>query len=110
MTTPANNKLVSEVRIFKADSNGKALGPVNVYDRNGTTSCPLPDGTAELTTLANTGEPFYLVNRSGNRPSHEGAAERFAAPEEELLDVMWNSQRAGGLQSPADGGHHRRPT
>ena len=28
-------------------------------------------------TLANTGEPFYLVNRSGNRPSHEGAAERF---------------------------------
>jgi len=28
-------------------------------------------------TLANTGEPLYLVNRSGNRPSHEGAAERF---------------------------------
>jgi len=30
-----------------------------------------------VVTLANTGEPFYLVNRSGNRPSHEGAAERF---------------------------------
>ena len=28
-------------------------------------------------TLANTGEPLRLVNRSGNRPSHEGAAERF---------------------------------
>jgi hypothetical protein len=28
-------------------------------------------------TLANTGEPLYLVNRSGNRPSHEGAAQRF---------------------------------
>jgi uncharacterized alpha-E superfamily protein len=28
----------------------------------------------------------------------EGATERFAAPEEELLDVMRNSQRAGGLQ------------
>ena len=28
-------------------------------------------------TLANTGEPLYLVNRSGNRPSHEGAAFRF---------------------------------
>ena len=28
-------------------------------------------------TLANTGEPLALVNRSGNRPSHEGAAERF---------------------------------
>jgi len=30
-----------------------------------------------VVTLANTGEPVYLVNRSGNRPSHEGAAERF---------------------------------
>ena len=28
-------------------------------------------------TLANTGEPLYLVNRSGNRPSHEGSPERF---------------------------------
>jgi hypothetical protein len=25
--------------------------------------------------LANTKEPLYLVNRSGNRPSHQGAAE-----------------------------------
>jgi hypothetical protein len=29
-----------------------------------------------LVSLANTGEPLYLVNRSGNRPSHEGAAAR----------------------------------
>lgn len=28
-----------------------------------------------LISLANTMEPLYLVNRSGNRPSHEGAAE-----------------------------------
>jgi len=28
-------------------------------------------------SLANTAEPLYLVNRSGSRPSHEGAAERF---------------------------------
>lgn len=28
-------------------------------------------------SLANTQEPLYLVNRSGNRPSHEGAAPRF---------------------------------
>lgn len=28
-------------------------------------------------TLANTGEVLRLVNRSGNRPSHEGAAEKF---------------------------------
>ena len=45
MTTPAKNQLVSQVRVFKADANGKALGPVNVYDRNWTTSCPLADGT-----------------------------------------------------------------
>ncbi len=30
-----------------------------------------------VVSLANTGEPLYLVNRSGNRPSNEGAAERF---------------------------------
>jgi hypothetical protein len=30
-----------------------------------------------VVTLANTGEPLYIANRSGNRPSHEGAAERF---------------------------------
>jgi hypothetical protein len=28
-------------------------------------------------SLANTGEPLFIVNRSGNRPSHEGAAEYF---------------------------------
>ena len=28
-----------------------------------------------LISLANTSEPLYLVNRPGNRPSHEGAAE-----------------------------------
>jgi DDE family transposase len=30
-----------------------------------------------LMSLANTSEPLFLVNRSGNRPSYEGAAERF---------------------------------
>jgi hypothetical protein len=28
-------------------------------------------------SLANTGEPLFLVNRGGGRPSHEGAADRF---------------------------------
>lgn len=28
-----------------------------------------------LVSLANTGEPLFIVNRPGNRPSHEGAAE-----------------------------------
>ncbi len=36
-----------------------------------------------LVSLANTGEPLYLMNRSGNRPSHEGAA--------------WYLDRAGAL-------------
>ena len=36
-----------------------------------------------VVSLANTGEPLYLVNRSGNRPSHEGAA--------------WYLDRAGAL-------------
>ena len=30
-----------------------------------------------IISLANTGEPLYLVNRRGSRPSHEGAAVRF---------------------------------
>ncbi len=30
-----------------------------------------------VVSLANTQEPLFLVNRRGNRPSHEGAAERF---------------------------------
>lgn len=30
-----------------------------------------------MISLANTGEPLYVVNRSGNRPSHEGAATYF---------------------------------
>jgi len=30
-----------------------------------------------MISLANTGEPLYIVNRSGNRPSHEGAHEYF---------------------------------
>ena len=28
-----------------------------------------------MVSLANTGEPLFIVNRSGNRPSHEGAAD-----------------------------------
>jgi hypothetical protein len=32
---------------------------------------------ALVISLANTGEPLYLVNRPGSRPSHEGAGKRF---------------------------------
>src|SRR3954447_14409462 len=43
-----------------------------------------------LISLANTAEPLYLVNRSGNRPSHEGAAE--------ALDKMIRLCRAAGFR------------
>lgn len=43
-----------------------------------------------LVSLANTGEPLYLVNRSGNRPSHEGAAKR--------LDQAVTLCRQGGFR------------
>jgi hypothetical protein len=42
-------------------------------------------------TLSNTGEPLYLVNRSGNRPSHEGAAQRF----DQAIDLT----RRGGFRA-----------
>ena len=32
-----------------------------------------------LVSLANTAEPLFIVNRSGNRPSHEGAVPKFDA-------------------------------
>ena len=42
-------------------------------------------------TLANTGEVLRLINRSGNRPSHEGAAE--------MLDESIALSRAAGFRS-----------
>ena len=43
-----------------------------------------------VVSLANTGEPLYLVNRSGNRPSYEGAAPR--------LDQAMNLCRRAGFR------------
>jgi hypothetical protein len=43
-----------------------------------------------VVSLAHTGEPLYLVNRSGNRPSHEGAARR--------LDQAAELCRRGGFR------------
>ena len=42
-----------------------------------------------MISLANTAEPLYLVNRSGNRPSHEGAAD--------ALDKMITLCRTAGF-------------
>ena len=55
-----------------------------------------------LISLANTAEPLYLVNRSGNRPSHEGAAPRFDQA------IGW-CQRAGVPSDPAARGHRLQP-
>jgi hypothetical protein len=44
-----------------------------------------------LISLANTAEPLYLVNRGGNRPSHEGAGE--------WLDRAIGLCRRGGFKS-----------
>lgn len=63
MTSPARNQAVSEVRIFKADANGKPLGPVNVYDRNGTTSCPLADGTAATVAYHSVSKTYVETDR-----------------------------------------------
>jgi Transposase DDE domain group 1 len=43
-----------------------------------------------LISLANTAEPLYLLNRSGNRPSHEGAGE--------ALDKMIGLCRKAGFE------------
>ena len=40
-----------------------------------------------VVSLANTGEPLFLVNRSGNRPSSEGAADRFDQARTLCLDA-----------------------
>ena len=43
-----------------------------------------------VVSLSNTGEPLFIVNRSGNRPSHEGAAQR--------LDQAVELCRRGGFK------------
>jgi hypothetical protein len=63
MTTPAKNELVSEVRVYKADANGNPLGPVNVYDRNGTTSCPLADGTPATVAYRSVSKSYDETSR-----------------------------------------------
>lgn len=43
-----------------------------------------------VVTLANTGEPLFIVNRGGNRPSEEGAAEYFTAAVELCRRAGWS--------------------
>ena len=52
-----------------------------------------------LVSLANTAEPLYLVNRSGNRPSHELAAG--------FLDKAIALCRQAGFRSYPPAGRHR---
>ena len=37
---PADRNAITEVRIYKSDPNGNPLGPVNVYVRGGSPTCP----------------------------------------------------------------------
>jgi Flp pilus assembly protein TadG len=39
ITAPANAGDITEVRIFKADANGKPLGPMNIYAVSGAPTC-----------------------------------------------------------------------
>ena len=59
-----------------------------------------------MISLANTAEPLYLVNRSGNRPSHEGAAVRF---DQAILfsDLEKPDPASGRMGRPAGGFHIR---
>lgn len=43
-----------------------------------------------VVSLANTGEPLYIVNRSGSRPSQEGAPEYFARAIEVCRRAGWS--------------------
>jgi hypothetical protein len=49
-----------------------------------------------MISLANTGEPLYLVNRSGNRPSHEGAADYFDRAVKVCRDAGFRKVRLRG--------------
>jgi Flp pilus assembly protein TadG len=50
ITAPASTVNITQVQIFKSDSNGKALGPVDVYDLTGAAAC--------------TGMPYHLVSET----------------------------------------------
>ena len=49
-----------------------------------------------IVTLANTGEVLYAVNRSGNRPSHEGAAEWLDRSIERVREAGFRKVRLRG--------------
>ena len=49
-----------------------------------------------LISLANTREPLFVVNRSGNRPSHEGAAEWFDRAKDLALKAGFRKVRLRG--------------
>lgn len=46
---PTDRTAISEIQIYQADKNGAKKGPIQVYDRTGTTACDNPDGST--TTL-----------------------------------------------------------
>ena len=76
VTAPAYNSNITEVRIFKSDSNGQSLGPVNVYDRSGSAACAglgyhqVSEGYADTdrcNELAGLQGPEHASTRSASR-------------------------------------------
>jgi hypothetical protein len=91
-TTPTITQLmetVNRVRLGVWKQQPKAFFKQAIIDADGTLTTTYGECKAGMDisykgdwgyhplviSLANTGEPLYLVNRSGNRPSHEGAGE-----------------------------------
>lgn len=58
-----------------------------------------------LISLANTREPLFIVNRSGNRPSHEGAAEYFDRAKALVLRAGFKRVRLRGDTDFTQTGH-----
>jgi hypothetical protein len=58
-----------------------------------------------LVSLANTGEPLFIYNRSGNRPSHEGAPHYFDKSIELCRRAGWQSFRLRGDTSFSQSAH-----
>ena len=57
---PASVNRINQVQIYKSDKNGNVVtGKVNTYNRSGSTSCPMPDGTTLVVPYTISGAAGY---------------------------------------------------